>query len=97
MPLRIIIQPEAAEDAADAYSWYLRQSAEAAERFQADVRSAIERAAVGPQRYPRHLGGTRRVLLHDFPFAVVFRESADSILVVAVAHASRRPGYWLDR
>jgi plasmid stabilization system protein ParE len=32
-----------------------------------------------------------------FPFAIAYRIRADSIRVVAVIHARRRPGYWLAR
>ena len=32
-----------------------------------------------------------------FPFRIVFRVVENRILVVAVAHAKRRPGYWKDR
>jgi len=32
-----------------------------------------------------------------FPYSVIFQDKDDNILVVAVAHAKRRPGYWLKR
>ncbi|MCH7935415.1 MAG: type II toxin-antitoxin system RelE/ParE family toxin, partial [Gemmatimonadetes bacterium] len=41
--------------------------------------------------------GTRRVLLHRFPYIVVYKELEDEILVVAFAHHKQRPGYWRDR
>ena len=40
---------------------------------------------------------TRRVFLRDFPFAVVYRPDADGITIFALAHHSRRPGYWQSR
>ena len=39
----------------------------------------------------------RRVLVARFPYSVVYRHEADSIVVVAVAHQRRRPGYWRRR
>lgn len=39
----------------------------------------------------------RRALLTRFPYGVVFMELPSSIRVIAVAHAKRRPNYWLDR
>ncbi len=50
-----------------------------------------------PLSYPEHIGGTRRYLLHRFPYHVVFRERGKAIEVVAVAHVKRRPGYWKSR
>ncbi len=32
-----------------------------------------------------------------FPYSVIFREEANSILILAIAHAKRRPGYWAKR
>lgn len=39
----------------------------------------------------------RRALLTTFHYAVVFDVLDREIVVVAVAHASRDPNYWLDR
>jgi len=41
--------------------------------------------------------GAKRLLLRRFPYALIVRESATEVLVVAIAHTSRRPGYWRDR
>jgi hypothetical protein len=32
-----------------------------------------------------------------FPYRVVYRNRPDEIVVVAVAHLRRRPGYWKNR
>jgi hypothetical protein len=41
--------------------------------------------------------GVRQKVLHRFPFALIYEIDADEIRVFAVAHHSRRPGYWRDR
>lgn len=62
---------------------------------------AFERALAIAVQFP--LAGslgpaqTRKVLLKGFPFSVYFLEETDAIVVVAVAHHARRPGYWIDR
>ena len=40
---------------------------------------------------------TRRVLVQRFPYQVVYRVSADEIVIVAIAHLKRQPGYWKRR
>jgi len=40
---------------------------------------------------------TRRALVDRFPYAVVYQHRHGAILVLAVAHLSRRPGYWRRR
>lgn len=42
-------------------------------------------------------GEIRRAVLRRFPFRVVFEELEDEIRVLAVAHKSRDPGFWLGR
>ncbi|MEW6688102.1 MAG: type II toxin-antitoxin system RelE/ParE family toxin [Pseudomonadota bacterium] len=39
----------------------------------------------------------RRVLVARFPYSIVYRHDPDFILIVAVAHQRRRPGYWRGR
>jgi toxin ParE1/3/4 len=40
---------------------------------------------------------TRRILLHGFPYQIVYRLRPAEIVIVAVAHLKRRPGYWKNR
>lgn len=39
----------------------------------------------------------RRLSLLGFPYSVVYRHDSESVLILAVAHQNRRPGYWRDR
>jgi plasmid stabilization system protein ParE len=39
----------------------------------------------------------RKFLLARFPYAVYYVPRQDEILVLAVAHGARRPGYWRHR
>lgn len=63
----------------------------------AELDVAIERIEETPRQWPPYLAKTRRYLLRRFPFFVVFRETNDRLQILAVAHARRRPGYWLGR
>ena len=40
---------------------------------------------------------TRRLLLVRFPYQVVYRIRKDEVVVAALAHLKRRPGYWKHR
>lgn len=40
---------------------------------------------------------TRRLLVPRFPFQVVYHLEPAEIVIVAVAHLKRRPGYWKKR
>jgi plasmid stabilization system protein ParE len=39
----------------------------------------------------------RRVVIARFPYAVIYRQDANGIVIVAIAHQRRRPGYWRRR
>lgn len=39
----------------------------------------------------------RRASLSRFPFSLIYREKQSTVQVLAVAHDSRRPQYWLKR
>ncbi len=39
----------------------------------------------------------RRILLDDFPYAAIFVILPTELVLVAVAHTSREPLYWIDR
>ena len=41
--------------------------------------------------------GTRSRKLRRFPFRIVYLEQPDRIWIVAIAHLSRKPNYWLER
>jgi plasmid stabilization system protein ParE len=66
-------------------------------RFAAAVEEATARALAFPLAGSPATKHTRRVFVKDFPFAVVYRPDADGITVFALAHHSRRPGYWQSR
>jgi hypothetical protein len=36
-------------------------------------------------------------MMDRFPYTIFYRDGADRIDVVAIAHGARLPGYWLKR
>ncbi|MGH7251628.1 MAG: type II toxin-antitoxin system RelE/ParE family toxin [Nitrospiraceae bacterium] len=95
--LPLEFHPDAVAEAHAAGEWYKQRSEAAGAAFLAELDHAVELISRSPRRWPPYLHGTRRYLLHRFPFSVVYRERPDALTVVAVAHARRRPGYWKSR
>jgi toxin ParE1/3/4 len=77
--------------------WYWQRSPDASAGFISAVSEAIDSICQAPQRYPKYLYGTRRLVLHRFPFSIVYLDKADVVNIVAVAHSKRKPGYWKKR
>lgn len=81
-----------------AFDWYLDRSPETALKFDAGVARALTLIGQAPQRWAHGSSNTHRFLLRQFPFVLVYRErAAQELQIVAVAHCSRRPGYWKRR
>jgi plasmid stabilization system protein ParE len=63
--------------------------------------SAFEQALAVAVQFPlagsSGPAGTRKVILKDFPFSVFYLAQGGEIVVVAIAHHARRPGYWSGR
>jgi plasmid stabilization system protein ParE len=94
---RIRIQSQAQEEINEAFEWYFQRSPGAAEAFLTEIGASMAQIASHPQMYPPYTKNTRRRVLSAFPYSLIFQEKDDSVLVVAVAHAKRRPGYWRGR
>ena len=87
----------AREDFDEGFDWYRGRSLAAALGFAAEIDAAIERIGTVPERFPTTYAGCRYCRLVRYPYSVVYYRSTRGLLVVAVAHAKRRPGYWRQR
>jgi len=99
---RVRIHAAAAEEAAEAAAWYEKERPGLGADFQRALEAALdllEEEIVPLVAVPGVAGsrGVKRLLLRRFPYAVIVRERADEVLVIAFAHAARRPRYWRDR
>jgi plasmid stabilization system protein ParE len=94
---RLRIESQAQEEINEAFEWYFKRSPEAADGFLTEIGASLAQIVSHPQLYPIYTKNTRRRVLAGFPYSVIFQEKADTILVVAVAHAKRRAGYWRGR
>jgi len=88
----------AAREYRSARRWYAEQSPSAADRFRNAVGASVERIAADYEALP-HMGRAYRwARVSGFIYILITRIQSDgTIMVVAVAHTSRRPGYWRRR
>jgi toxin ParE1/3/4 len=68
-----------------------------AERFIDAVEDAIRRIADTPFAWRLSDHDVRRCLTRVFPYGVFYTVADESVLVVAVGHCARKPGYWKAR
>lgn len=91
------IHPAAEAEIWAELSYYDEKRAGLGRELKLEIRSAFARIQQHPQAFAADHRGVRRCLLHRFPFSVVFREKADLIWIIALAHHKRRPNYWRKR
>lgn len=65
--------------------------------FITELEAAYDAITELPETWPKFQKGFRRYLLTRFPFSIIYKDTNESIFVVAVMHNSRKPGYWLSR
>ena len=66
-------------------------------RFFAEVRRAESLIARFPESAPEIAPGIRKRILRKFRYSLIYSIEKDGLLVLAVAHHSRRPDYWVHR
>jgi plasmid stabilization system protein ParE len=89
--------PDAVAELERAKAWYEAQRPGLGESFFQEITTAISRIREAPNTWPEYKRGTKRFLVHRFPFAIIYSQHSNSLLVVAVMHLKRRPGYWQSR
>lgn len=93
---------EAEAEVRAAIAWYERERVGLGDEFWGEVQHALRLIEEHPEiggriGRVRVRGVARRLPVRRFPYFVVYRERADFLEVVAVAHQTRRPGYWRSR
>jgi plasmid stabilization system protein ParE len=97
MPLRVLLEPEARADLAEAFDWYENQRLGLGSEFLAEVARVLESIERNPQEYGIIQGQTRRALVRRFPYAVFYIIDPDLVAVTAVMHGRRDPRRWQER
>lgn len=95
--MRVRFHRDADQELSEAQDWYRQRSEVAAQAFALEIDHAIQNIAEAPLRWPEGRRGERRFVLDRFPYTLLYRVREDHIFITAVAHQSRRPGYWRDR
>jgi len=91
----------ASAEMAEAAAWYDERVSGLGDRFLSEAEAAFARIdgtplVAPPWTHPRLPAGVRRMFLRSFPYSAVY-VLEPRVVVVAVAHARRRPGYWAKR
>jgi len=89
--------PEARAELLRAIAYYDDLAAGLGIDFAAEVHDVVQRIVDLPNAWPEIKRGIRRCMVRRFPFGIVYAVRSEEIVVLAVMHLHRRPGYWENR
>lgn len=101
--MRLELHPEARAELRSAALWYDERRAGLGDEFIAEVSATLDRIGDAPDSYPQWPRTRaadpliRKAIIQRFPYVIAFEKHERHVLVLAVAHAKRRPLYWLTR
>ena len=94
---RIEFAQHARLEVREAERFYAGISVSLGRRFARAIEEATESIALAPTMWPMLTRNLRRYVVKRFPFVLLYRVDGDTVEIIAVAHQSRRPGYWFKR
>lgn len=95
--MRHYFHPEAALEFEEAIRFYQSRGGRLAARLNAEVRAAIERISEAPEQWSVLEEDVRRCFVRVFPYRVLYTIEPKFVLIIAIAHNKRAPGYWKHR
>jgi plasmid stabilization system protein ParE len=87
----------AVDEARDARLYYDARKTGLGARFVRELAATVTRVRELPLAWPEVDPPVRRALVNRFPYLLHYAVESDTILIVGVYHAKRRPISWRDR
>jgi plasmid stabilization system protein ParE len=89
--------PQARQELVEAINYYNECGSGLGYIFMEEVQASIDRIIRHPKAWSKLSKNTRRCLTRRFPYGVIYQEIDGDILIIAIMHSKRKPGYWEDR
>ena len=81
----------------DAIAYYDRQRLGLGKEFSEEIEKTIERISTDPTSWEKVTKTIHRCRTRKYPYGLLYEVQGEQIVVVAVMHLRRKPGYWKDR
>jgi plasmid stabilization system protein ParE len=92
-----LFHPEAALEFEEAALFYESRIVGLGKSYAAEINRTVALIQEFPDAGAPLYSNLRHVRIDRFPYSVVYRRNSESVVIVAVAHQRRRPGYWRGR
>ena len=80
-----------------AIAWYASQAPGLGDAFLIETLNTLKLIEQYPKAWHPLTQQVRRCRLRRFPYSVIYAQEGSELLVLAVAHQHRKPGYWRAR
>ena len=96
--MKVSLTREAELELIDGARYYTREAdAQLGGAFVSEFERCVELLRQYPEFGAMWRGSTRRLPLRRFPFNLIYVVQSSELRIIAIAHQSRRPGYWRGR
>ena len=97
--MQILFHPEAQAEPNCTINHYEDSKPSLGYQFAIEVYAAAERIKANPRLWPLLNDEVRRCLIHRLPYAIIdsIDDIESTVLILAVMHLHREPGYWSER
>ena len=94
---RVIFPAPAEQEMVGAALFYELRAPRLGRRFLNQVAQAVRALNRNPKAWTEVRSGIRRKPVLAFPYALLYREDPQEIVILAVMHLHRDPAYWTER
>jgi len=89
--------PSAREELREAIDYFDEQRPDLGQEFADEVDSTVARILDNPLAWPKEGKIARICPTHRFQYGIIYAVERTGIVILAVMHLHRRPGYWKKR
>jgi len=94
---QIIFFPQAEREMIEAAAFYDSHKQGLGREFLSMIKKGTDAIAHSPMAYPIQRNEIRRILVHRFPYGILYRVEEKQIVIIAIMHLHRAPDYWKHR
>ncbi len=95
--MSFFFHPLAEQELRESVAYYHEISPKLGLTFTQAVHEAIQQAVMFPHAWTPLTPEIRRVLIHKFPYGILYQQLEEQIVILAVMNLNRKPDYWYKR
>ncbi|MBP7553648.1 MAG: type II toxin-antitoxin system RelE/ParE family toxin [Spirochaetes bacterium] len=95
--MNLVYHPEAVNEIESSIDYYNELQDGLGFKFYYELLRSIDLIKEYPKTWPIYYKKTRRILVNNFPYALIYLVTENKIVILAAMNCYRKPGYWKKR